>query len=554
MKDIEIARNTELLPINEISKKLKLDEKIVEPFGHYKGKIDYTKLNHLKQKGKLILVTAINPTSAGEGKTTVSIGLSDSINLLGEQSTLALREPSLGPVFGIKGGATGGGYAQVAPMEDINLHFNGDFHAITSANNLLSSLIDNHIFQGNEMNINPEKIVFNRCLDLNDRALRNVTVTSKGKKNIVTHNEKFNITAASEIMAIMCLSKNLMDLKENLGNITIGYSYDDKPVYAKDIKANEAMTILLKDALKPNLVQTLEHNPAIIHCGPFANIAHGCNSIIATDIALKLSDYVVTEAGFGADLGAEKFLDVKCRKMGIHPDAVVIVATARALKLHGGVSKENLDSENIAAIKKGLSNLKKHIENMLNVYNLKTIVAINKFTKDTDKEIQTIVDFVSSLGVKAIPINVWAHGGNGALELAKEVIELTNKPDQKFNLCYEDTDSIKDKIFKISSKIYGARNVIYTDKALESLKLLENEETIKFPVVIAKTQYSLTDDQNILCVEEDFDITIRDIEVRTGAKMIVALAGDMLLMPGLGKTPAAINMHINEEEEIEGLF
>ena len=554
MKDIEIARNTKLLPINEISKKLKLDDQIVEPFGHYKAKIDYTQLNKLQRKGKLILVTAINPTSAGEGKTTVSIGLSDAINLLGEQSTLALREPSLGPVFGIKGGATGGGYAQVAPMEDINLHFNGDFHAITSANNLLSSLIDNHIFQGNEMNINPEKIVFNRCLDLNDRALRNITVTSKGSKNVVTHNEKFNITAASEIMAIMCLSKNLMDLKENLGNITIGYSYDDKPVYAKDIKANEAMTILLKDALKPNLVQTLEHNPAIIHCGPFANIAHGCNSIIATDIALKLSDYVVTEAGFGADLGAEKFLDVKCRKMGIHPDAVVIVATARALKLHGGVSKDELDIENIEAIKKGLSNLKKHIENMINVYNLKTIVAINKFTKDTDQEIETIVDFVNELGVKAIPINVWAHGGNGALKLAEEVIALTNKEDQKFNLCYEDKDSIKDKIFKISSKIYGARNVIYTDKALESLRLLENEETSKFPVVIAKTQYSLTDDQNILSVEEDFDITIRDIEVRTGAKMIVALAGNMLLMPGLGKVPAAIKMSINENEEIEGLF
>ena len=554
MNDIEIARNTKLLPIKEISDKLNLDSEIVEPFGHFKAKIDYTKLDHLKQKGKLILVTAINPTSAGEGKTTVSIGLSDAINLLGEQSTLALREPSLGPVFGIKGGATGGGYAQVAPMEDINLHFNGDFHAITSANNLLSSLIDNHIFQGNEMNINPEKIVFNRCLDLNDRALRNVTVTSAGSKNIVTHNEKFNITAASEIMAIMCLSKNLMDLKENLGNITIGYTYDDTPVYAKDIKANEAMTILLKDALKPNLVQTLEHNPAIIHCGPFANIAHGCNSIIATDIALKLSDYVVTEAGFGADLGAEKFLDVKCRKMGIHPDAVVIVATARALKLHGGASKESLDIENIEAINKGLSNLKKHIENMLNVYNLKTIVAINKFTKDTDKEIQTIVDFVSNLGIKAIPINVWAKGGNGALELAKEVIKLTNAPDQEFKLCYDNNDSIKDKIFKIALKIYGARNVIYTDKALESLRLLENDKTNKFPVVVAKTQYSLTDNQNILTVEEDFDITIRDIEVRTGAKMIVALAGNMLLMPGLGKSPAAINMSINENEEIEGLF
>ncbi len=554
MTDIEIARKIKLKKINDIAKKLKLNDEIIEPFGHYKAKIDYTKLKNLKQKGKLILVTAINPTSAGEGKTTVSIGLSDALNLIGKESTLALREPSLGPVFGIKGGATGGGYAQVAPMEDINLHFNGDFHAITSANNLLSSLIDNHIFQGNEMNINPEKIVFNRCLDLNDRALRNVTVTSKGSKNVITHNEKFNITAASEIMAIMCLSKDLKDLKENLGNITIGYNYDDKPVYAKDINANESMTILLKDALKPNLVQTLEHNPAIIHCGPFANIAHGCNSIIATDIALKLSDYVVTEAGFGADLGAEKFLDVKCRKMNIHPDAVVIVATARALKLHGGALKENLDVEDIPAIKKGLSNLQKHIENMLNVYNLKTIVAINKFTKDTDVEIKTIVDFVNNLGVKAIPINVWANGGNGAIKLAEEVVNLVNQEDKQFNYCYETTDSIKEKIFKISSKIYGAKDVIYTDKALESLRLLENDETNKYPVVIAKTQYSLTDNQNILTVEEDFNITIRDIEVRTGAKMIVALAGDMLLMPGLGKKPAAINMRINDNEEIEGLF
>ncbi|MBE6149086.1 MAG: formate--tetrahydrofolate ligase, partial [Firmicutes bacterium] len=470
------------------------------------------------------------------------------------QSTLALREPSLGPVFGIKGGATGGGYAQVAPMEDINLHFNGDFHAITSANNLLSSLIDNYIFQNNEIGIDPNKIVFNRCLDLNDRALREVTVTSSSSKVSITRNEKFNITAASEIMAIMCLSKDLEDLKENLGNITIGYTYDDKPVYAKDIKANEAMTILLKDALKPNLVQTLEHNPAIVHCGPFANIAHGCNSIIATDIALKLSDYVVTEAGFGADLGAEKFLDVKCRRMGIHPDAVVIVATVRALKLHGGADKATLNEENLDALNKGLHNLKKHIENMLNVYKLNTVVAINKFTTDTDKEINTVVEFVNNLNVKAIPINVWAHGGNGAIELAKEVLELTKEKNTTFNYCYDENDSIKEKIEKISKKIYGAKNVIFSEKANKNLSLISNEDTDKFPVVIAKTQYSLSDNPKLLAIEGDFDITIRDVEVRTGAKMIVALAGDMLLMPGLGKEPAATKMHIDKNEIIDGLF
>ncbi len=553
--DIEIAQSIKLKHILDIAKTAGIEDKYLEQYGNYKAKIDLSILKESKREnGKLILVTAITPTPAGEGKTTTTIGLADGLKRIGKNVLVALREPSLGPVFGNKGGATGGGYSQVTPMEDINLHFNGDFHAITSANNLLSSLIDNHIFQGNEANIDPDNIVFNRCLDLNDRALREVTVTSSSSTKRITRNEKFNITAASEIMAIMCLSKDIMDLKENLGNITIGYTYDKKAVKAKDINAHEAMTILLKDALKPNLVQTLDHNPALIHCGPFANIAHGCNSIIATDVALKLGEFVVTEAGFGADLGAEKFLDVKCRKMGIHPDVVVIVATIRALKMHGGALKEELANENLEALKRGIKNLEKHVQNIKDVYKLNTVVAINKFTSDTTNETKFVKEYCEKLGVKAIEANVWGEGGNGAIELAKEVIELANNGKNDFQLCYEDNDSVEEKINKIATKIYGARSVKFTEKALASLEQIKLDGLTTFPVVIAKTQYSLSDNPKLLDITEPFDITIRDIEVRTGAKMLVALAGDMLLMPGLGKAPAANKMKIDENLVIEGLF
>ncbi len=555
MTDIEIARNSKLLKITDVAKKISIPEDALEQYGNYKAKIDFSKIKN-KPLGKVVLVTAINPTSAGEGKTTVSIGLNDALCKLNYKSVLALREPSLGPVFGIKGGATGGGYAQVAPMEDINLHFTGDFHAITSANNLLSSLIDNHIFQGNEANLDPNNIVFNRCLDLNDRALREVTVRSSAKgKETIERNERFNITAASEIMAIMCLSKDIDDLKENLGNITIGYTYDNKPVYAKDIKANEAMTILLKDAIKPNLVQTLENNPAIVHCGPFANIAHGCNSIIATDLARRLSDIVVTEAGFGADLGAEKFLDIKCRKMNLKPSCVVLVATVRALKLHGNELKENLSTHDVEmkALKLGLSNLEKHINNLKDVYKLKPVVAINKFTDDADYEIDLIKTFAENLGVKAIPINVWGEGGNGALNLAKEVKQILDEDKNEFTYSYDVNDTIKNKINDVCKKIYGARSVILTDKAKQDIKTITESGYDKLPICIAKTQYSLSDDPKKLLITEPFDITIRGIEVRTGAKMLVCLAGDMLLMPGLSKEPSAIKMKINNNI-IEGLF
>ncbi len=555
MTDIEIARNSKLLKITDVAKKISIPEDALEQYGNYKAKIDFSKIKN-KPLGKVVLVTAINPTSAGEGKTTVSIGLNDALCKLNYKSVLALREPSLGPVFGIKGGATGGGYAQVAPMEDINLHFTGDFHAITSANNLLSSLIDNHIFQGNEANLDPNNIVFNRCLDLNDRALREVTVRSSAKgKETIERNERFNITAASEIMAIMCLSKDIDDLKENLGNITIGYTYDNKPVYAKDIKANEAMTILLKDAIKPNLVQTLENNPAIVHCGPFANIAHGCNSIIATDLARRLSDIVVTEAGFGADLGAEKFLDIKCRKMNLKPSCVVLVATVRALKLHGNELKENLSTHDVEmkALKLGLSNLEKHINNLKDVYKLKPVVAINKFTDDADYEIDLIKTFAENLGVNAIPINVWGEGGNGALNLAKEVKQILDEDKNEFTYSYDVNDTIKNKINDVCKKIYGARSVILTDKAKQDIKTITESGYDKLPICIAKTQYSLSDDPKKLLITEPFDITIRGIEVRTGAKMLVCLAGDMLLMPGLSKEPSAIKMKINNNI-IEGLF
>lgn len=555
MTDIEIARNAKLKPIKDVAQKLGLDEDVVEYYGKYKAKVDYTKITK-PAKAKLVLVTAINPTSAGEGKTTVSIGLHDAFCKLKLNSVLALREPSLGPVFGIKGGAAGGGYAQVAPMDDINLHFTGDFHAITTANNLLCAMIDNYIFQDNALDIDPNKIVFNRCMDLNDRALREVTVKSSatGKKTI-ERSEKFNITAASEIMAILALSKDIDDLKKNLGDITIGYNTKDEPIYARDIKADEAMTILLKDAIKPNLVQTLENNPVLVHCGPFANIAHGCNSIIATDVARRLGDIVVTEAGFGADLGAEKFLDVKCRKMGISPDCVVLVATVRALKLHGGASTDDIKRHDLGldSLKKGLTNLKKHIENLLHVYHLKVVVAINHFSDDTKEEIFAIKDMVEKMNVKVALTDVWAQGGLGAISLASEVIKQITTTNDKFTFAYELTDTIEEKIEKISKKVYGAQNVIFTDKAKESLERIKKQGLSDYPIAIAKTQYSLSDDPKLLYIDKPFDITIRDVEVRTGAKMLVALAGNMLLMPGLSKEPAAVKMTI-KDGVIEGLF
>lgn len=554
MTDIEIARSVNLKPIKDIATSLGLDEEIVEYYGKYKAKIDFTKVNK-EPKGKVVLVTAINPTAAGEGKTTVSIGLHDALCKLKLNSVLALREPSLGPVFGIKGGATGGGYAQVAPMEDINLHFTGDFHAITSANNLLCAMIDNHIFQGNELNIDKDRVIFNRAMDLNDRALREIVVRSTATgKDTIERNDKFNITAASEIMAILALSSDINELKQNLGDITVAYNVDGKPVYARDLHAEEAMTILLKDAIKPNLVQTLEGNPVLIHCGPFANIAHGCNSIIATNLARKLGDIVVTEAGFGADLGAEKFLDVKCRKMGISPDCVVVVATVRALKLHGGASVDDIKRHDLGldTLKKGLNNLKKHLENITKVYKLPAVVAINHFDDDTKEELLTIKKMVDKMELPISITDVWASGGYGAIKLASEVIKLLGNP-SKFRYCYEDNDSIEEKIEKISKKIYGAREVKYSRDAKRAIKIINELGLSNYPVVIAKTQYSLSDDPKKLYITEPFDITIKNIEVRTGAKMIVAIAGNMLLMPGLPKEPAAIKMTINDGI-IDGLF
>ncbi len=550
MTDIEIANSIKPKNIKEIAKKLGVKPKNLELYGNYKAKINDVKLN---PNGKLILVTAINPTSAGEGKTTVSIGLADAFTNLNQNVCLALREPSLGPVFGVKGGATGGGYSQVVPMEDINLHFTGDFHAITSANNLLCSFIDNHIYQGNKLNINPNKIVFNRCLDLNDRALREVEV-AMGEKNGVQRHDRFNITAASEIMAIMCLSLNMADLKERLGNILVAYDYDNNPVYAKQLKVHNAMAILLKDALKPNLVQTLIGTPALIHCGPFANIAHGCNTIIATKLAMTYSKYTITEAGFGADLGAEKFLDTKCRVADIKPNAVVIVATVKALKLHGGADKDNLAQEDLNALKQGLPNLIKHINNIKNVYHLPLCVAINKYTSDTENEIELIKNAVNKLGIQAVECDVWGKGGMGATDLAKEVMNLCEKDNSKFSFCYNDEDSIETKINKIAKNIYGANKVNFTPQALSDLELINKLGYNSYPVIIAKTQYSFSDNQKLLGAPEDFEITIKELQIRSGAKFIVAIAGSMLLMPGLPKIPAGAKMKIDDNNTISGLF
>ncbi len=554
MTDIEIARSTKLDNIVDIAKKVGIKEEDVEPYGKYKAKISEKVYENLKDKpnGKLILVTAVNPTPLGEGKTTISIAVADGLRTIGKNSILALREPSLGPVFGIKGGATGGGKVQIAPMEDINLHFTGDIHAITAANNLLASLIDNHIYYGNELGF--ERIVWKRCVDLNDRQLREVETGLSGEKKIVPRHDKFDITVASEIMAIVCLASDLKDLKERLGNILIGYNKQGEPIYAKQLKAEGAMTVLLKDALKPNLVQTLEHTPAIIHGGPFANIAHGCNSITATRLALKLGDYVVTEAGFGADLGAEKFIDIKCRKAGIKPDAVVLVATIKAIKYHGGVEKDKIQEENIEGIERGIDNLYRHIDNLKNKFGLNVIVALNRYIQDTEKEIEYLQEKLAEKGVELSLVEGWAKGGEGARDIAEKLVNLTEKEENNFSYMYELEDSIQTKIEKIATKIYGAKGVDFSEAALAEIKKIEELGYGKFPVCIAKTQYSFSDDAKNLECKGDYNITIRDIQLKTGAGFVVALAGKIMTMPGLPKVPSAESIDIDENGEIVGIF
>ena len=550
MEDIEIARSAKLKNITEITGKLGIPEDEVEPIGKYKAKISLNYLDKLKDKkdGKLILVTAINPTPLGEGKTTTSIGLADGLNKIGKKAILALREPSLGPVFGIKGGATGGGHSQVAPMEDINLHFTGDIHAITSANNLLSAIIDNHIFQGNELGF--DKVVWKRCVDLNDRALRTVEIGLSGEKNMTPREDHFDISVASEIMAIFCLATSLKDLKRRLGNIIVGYNKEGNPITSHDLKAEGSLAVLLKDALNPNIVQTLENNPAIIHGGPFANIAHGCNSVLATKMALKLADYTVTEAGFGADLGAEKFLDIKCRQMGISPDAVVIVATLRALKYHGGVAKDEVNNENEAALKEGIHNLLKHVEN-IKKYGLNPIVAINKFTLDSEKEIEILQNELKG-NVEFSLLENWAKGGDGAKDLAEKVVKICEES-KNFKPIYELNFSIEEKIERVAKEIYGARNVVYSDEAKLDIEQIRNMAQ-NMPVCIAKTQYSFSDDpKNLLC-KEPFDIHISSVELKNGAEFVVVKTGKIMTMPGLPKHPAAENIDIDDDGNIVGIF
>ena len=554
MSDIEIAQNTEMKNINEIAKVAGIDKKYLEQYGNYKAKIDLSLLENLNKKiGKLILVTAINPTPAGEGKTTTTIGLADSLKKLGKNVVVALREPSLGPVFGIKGGATGGGYAQVVPMEDINLHFTGDFHAIGSANNLLAAMLDNHIYQGNSLNIDPTKITWKRCVDMNDRQLRFVQDGLGGEKNGVPRADGFDITVASEVMAVFCLASSMEDLKTRLSKLIVGYTYEDKPVTAGDLKAEGAMAALLKEAIKPNLVQTLEHTPAIVHGGPFANIAHGCNSVIATKMAMNLGDYAVTEAGFGADLGAEKFLDIKCRLANLKPSAVVIVATIRALKMHGGISKDNLNVENLEALKKGIPNLLQHVSNIKNVYHLPSVVAINRFPTDTQKEIDLIINKCKNLGVNVVLSDVWAKGSKGGLELAKEVINLCNEGNN-FKYSYELENTIENKIETIVKRIYGGKGVIFTPEAKEQIKRLTDLGFSKLPICIAKTQYSFSDDMTKLGVPENFEVTVREVKISAGAGFIVALTGSIMTMPGLPKEPAAEKIDVLPTGKIIGLF
>ena len=553
MEDVEIARNTKLEKNDEIANKLGINEEELEQYGKYKSKINLKIKERLQNKpnGKLILVTAINPTPLGEGKTTMAIGLADGLQKIGKKSVLALREPSLGPVFGIKGGATGGGHSQIAPMEDINLHFTGDIHAITSANNLLSAMIDNHIYFGNELGF--DRVTWKRCVDLNDRQLRKVETGLSGEKNIVPREDGFDISVASEIMAIFCLATDIKDLKRRIGNIIVGYNKENKPITVKDLKADGALTVLLKDAINPNLVQTLEHTPAIVHGGPFANIAHGCNSIIATKLALKLGDYVVTEAGFGADLGAEKFLDIKCRKAEIKPDAVVCVATIKALKYHGGMQKEEIQNENIETLEKGIQNLLKHIDNLKNKFGLNVIVAINKYTYDTEKEIEYLKNKLNEYGIDLSLVESWEKGGEGAVDLANKIVELTQK-DSNLNYIYNLDESIKNKINDIATKIYGATGVNYSTEAEEKIKQIEELGFEKLPICIAKTQYSLSDDpKNLECLEP-FKINVQDIILKAGAEFIVVITGKIMTMPGLPRVPAAEKIDIDEDGNIVGIF
>ena len=552
--DIEIAQAAELLPIDQIARQVGLDEDKLEYYGKYKAKVDTLALRGVPRKGKLILVTAINPTPAGEGKTTTSVGLSDALHRLGKQVVLALREPSLGPVFGVKGGAAGGGYAQVVPMEDINLHFTGDFHAIGAANNLLAAMLDNHIQQGNALDIDVRRITWKRCVDMNDRQLRNIVCGLGGKVNGVPREDGFDITVASEIMAVLCLASDLMDLKARLGRMVVAYNRAGDPVYCSDLKAQGAMTALLKDAIRPNLVQTLEHTPALIHGGPFANIAHGCNSVSATDAALKLGDYVVTEAGFGADLGAEKFLDIKCRAAGLTPDAVVIVATVRALKHHGGCPKAELGKEDLAALEKGLPNLLKHVENITKVYGLPAVVAINQFDSDTAAEIAMIRDACGKYGVRVALSEVWGKGGAGGEELAREVLRIVEEEKPAFRFAYESDESLTGKIEAVARKVYGADGVDYAPAAAKELQRLTELGYGTLPVCMAKTQYSLSDDPAKLGAPTGFRIQVQKAKVSAGAGFVVVLTGDIMTMPGLPKVPAAEHIDVDENGVISGLF
>lgn len=555
LSDIEIAQQCKPRHITEIAKKAHIDEKYIEQYGNYKAKIDPQLLKETdRQNGKLILVTAITPTPAGEGKTTTTIGLADGLARLGKDVTVALREPSLGPVFGIKGGAAGGGYAQVVPMEDINLHFTGDFHAIGAANNLLAAMLDNHIQQGNALGIDVKKITWKRCVDMNDRQLRYVVDGLGGRVNGTPREDGFDITVASEIMAVFCLATSISDLKERLSKIIVGYTYDDKPVTAGDLHAQGAMTALLKDAIKPNLVQTLEGTPAFVHGGPFANIAHGCNSVMATQMALKMGDYTVTEAGFGADLGAEKFLDIKCRMAGLVPDAVVIVATVRALKMHGGLDKKELATEDISALEKGIPNLLRHVSNIKNVYRLPCVVAVNRFPTDTDNEINFIIEKCRELGVNTVLSTVWAEGGKGGEDLAKEVIRLCDEEKGNFTFSYGDELSITEKIEAIDKKVYGGKGINLLPNAKKQIAQLEGLGFGKLPVCIAKTQYSFSDDPTKLGAPEDFTVTVKNVKVSAGAGFIVVLTGDIMTMPGLPKKPAAENIDVDENGKIIGLF
>ena len=553
MEDIEIARDTKLEKVTKIAQKIGIEEDELEQYGKYKAKISPKVTKRLKNKkdGKLILVTAINPTPLGEGKTTMAIGLADGLKKIGKNAVLALREPSLGPVFGIKGGATGGGHSQIAPMEDINLHFTGDIHAITSANNLLSAMIDNHIYFGNELGF--DRVVWKRCIDLNDRQLRKVNTGLSEEKNIVPRMDGFDISVASEVMAIFCLATDIHDLKRRLGNIIVGYTKGNKPITARDLKADGAMTVLLKDAINPNLVQSLEGTPAIVHGGPFANIAHGCNSVIATKLALKLGDYVVTEAGFGADLGAEKFLDIKCRQANLQPDAVVCVATIKALKYHGGMPKDEIKNESIEYLERGFHNLEKHVDNLKNQYGLNVIVAINKYTHDTQKEIEFLQEKLQAKGIELSLVESWEKGGEGAKDLAKKIVTLVENP-YHFQMVYEDNQTITKKIELVATKIYGATDVEYTKEALEKIEEIEKLGYSKFPICIAKTQYSLSDDPKKLECKEPFSIHVQDVILKAGAEFIVVLTGKIVTMPGLSRIPAAEHIDIDENENIVGIF